>query len=132
MNQEQLLAINPYFLVDDISKSAAYYRDTLGFRFDRFWGDPPSFVIVRRDEIQIMLRQPSNPDMPTARPNKPLMRDSFDAYVYVRDVDRLYEEFSNKGAKLLCEPCDHPHDCREFELEDLNGYVICFGQDLLA
>lgn len=54
----KLGAINPYFLVDDVYKAAEYYRDVLGFHFDQFWGEPPAFVMVRRDGIQIMLRQP--------------------------------------------------------------------------
>ena len=128
----QLLRINPYFLVDDVFASAEYYRDVLGFSFEQFWGEPPSFVMVRRDQIQIMLRQPVGEADGIARPNRSRIQHSFDAYVYVADVDALYAEFQERGAKLLCEPYDLPHDCREFEIEDSNRYVICFGQDLLA
>jgi len=129
----QLLAINPYFLVEDVHRSAEYYRDVLGFSFDQFWGDPPAFVMVRRDGVQIMLREPADERRPgVARPNKGVLRHSFDAYVYVRDVDRLHDELRARGARILYPPCDQPHDCREFEVEDLNGYVLCFGQDLLA
>jgi len=128
----QLVAINPYFLVGDVHATAEYYRDVLGFGFDQFWGDPPAFVMVKRDGIQIMLRQPARDDAAPAGANRSRVAHSLDAYVYVRDIDALYTEFRASGAKLLCEPSDQPHDCREFELEDLNGYVICFGQDLLA
>ena len=64
--------------------------------------------------------------------NRTRVAHSFDAYIYVRDVDALYQEYRRSGARLLCEPYDQPHDCREFELEDNNGYVLCFGQDLLG
>jgi hypothetical protein len=37
--------IAPVFLVKDVVKSAEYYRDFLGFLFDRYWGDPPDFVL---------------------------------------------------------------------------------------
>ena len=127
----QFLAINPYFLVDNVYKSAEYYRDVLGFHFDQFWGNPPSFVMLRREGIQIMLRQPGELTTSVLKPNRAIMPHSFDAYVYVRDVDALYEELKEKGANLLYEPCDQPHDCREFEAEDVNGYILCFGQDLL-
>lgn len=128
----QLLAINPYFLVDDVYKSAEHYRDVIGFRFDQVWGDPPSFVMVRRDGIQIMLRQPGKQGSSVIQPNRRRIDHCFDAYVYVRDVDTLYAELKERGANLLYEPCDQPHDCREFEVKDLDGYIICFGQDLLA
>src|SRR2546428_3004028 len=30
-------------------RSANYYRDKLGFRYERFWNDPPSFCMVKRN-----------------------------------------------------------------------------------
>ncbi len=129
----QLQNAIPYLLVDDVYKSAEYYRDVLGFHFEQFWGDPPRFVMLLRDGVVIMLRAPSEPASESVvRPNDERVEHSFDIYVRVRDVDGLYEELRGRGARLLYEPCDQPHDCREFEVEDLNGYRICFGQDLLA
>ena len=49
--------IVPTFLVADVIASAEHYRDALGFSFDRFWGDPPQFVFVERDEARIGLMQ---------------------------------------------------------------------------
>ena len=129
----QLLAINPYFLVNDVFATAEHYRDVFGFRFDQFWGEPPRFVMDMRDGLQIMLRQP-DVTVPGGimRPNRSAIAFSFDAYVYVADADALYAELQSRGAKLLGEPCTQPHDCREFEVEDMNGYVLCFGQDLIS
>ena len=50
-------AVAPYFIVDDIRASADYYRDKLGFRYERLWGDPPAFAMVMRSGIVIMLSQ---------------------------------------------------------------------------
>lgn len=128
----QMQRINPYFLVDDVFASAEYYRDVLSFSFDGFWGEPPAFVMVRRDDIQIMLRQPPSPCASVAAPNRARLNFTFDAYVYVENVDTLYEELKANGANILFAPCDQPHDCREIEVQDLNGYIICFGQNLLT
>lgn len=128
----RMLKINPYFLVDDVFASAEYYRDVLGFAFDRFYGEPPAFVMVRRDGLQIMLRQPPAPGESVMIPNRSRMKHTFDAYVYVDDVDAIHAEFKAKGADILFSPHDQPHQCREIEVRDLNGYIICFGQDLLA
>ena len=43
------------FVVDDVVKSAEYYRDVLGFSFNRYWGDPPCFVMVERDGVEFFL-----------------------------------------------------------------------------
>ena len=122
----------PFFLVDDVYASAEHYRDVFGFGFEQFWGEPPRFVMVRRDDIIIMLRQPATDEASVMRPNRTVMPDALDAYIWVRDADGLHRELADRGAKLLGEPYDQPHDCREFEAEDMNGYVLCFGQDLLA
>ena len=39
----------PYFIVDDVVGTANYYRDKLGFHYERFWNDPPSFCMVKRN-----------------------------------------------------------------------------------
>ena len=120
-------SVAPFFLVDDVVRTANYYRDTLGFEYDRFWGDPPGFCMVGRGGITIMLRQ-----MPgTTRPNHTAdpERDAWDAYVWVDDADALYAEYKTKGVKIAREICDQPYGCRDFDVEDCNGYRICFGHD---
>ena len=57
--EAQLLRVNPYFLVENVFESAEYYRDVLGFHFHQFWGEPPQFVMVIRDGLQVMLHQPT-------------------------------------------------------------------------
>jgi len=125
--QPQFQSINPYFVVEDVFASAAYYRDVFGFTFDQFWLEPPQFVIVMRDGIQIMLHQPGEGGA-EVRPNRNVIPYAYDAYIYVRDEDSLYSEFTERGANTLGEPELMPHACREFRVQDLNGYVLCFGQ----
>jgi hypothetical protein len=43
---QTFFSISPSFLVDDVVATAEYYRDVLGFSFDRYWGEPPCFVIL--------------------------------------------------------------------------------------
>ena len=128
----KLKGISPYFLVDDVYASAEYYRDTLCFKFEQFWGEPPKFVMVHRDGLQIMLRERDGGSESVIKPNRDRVEYALDAYIYCDDTNGLHEEFTSKGADVLSEPYDQPHDCREFELRDMNGYILCFGQDLLA
>jgi predicted enzyme related to lactoylglutathione lyase len=121
--------IAPYFIVDDVVATADYYRDRLGFRYERFWGDPPSFCMVTRGGIVIMLAQLGTGAM---RPNR--MADpegeAWDAYVWVEDADALSAEFASRGVKITRAVCDQPYGCRDFEVEDCNGYRLCFGHDI--
>ena len=46
-----MLQVAPYFLVEDVFATAEYYRDVLGFTITGFYGEPPSFTIMRRDGV---------------------------------------------------------------------------------
>ena len=122
--------IAPYFIVDDVVAAANYYRDKLGFHYDRFWGEPPAFAMVKRSAIVIMLGQLERRGL--MRPNNRAEPEEgvWDAYVWIEDADALYAEFKTKGVKIAREICDQPYGCRDFDIEDCNGYRLCFGQDL--
>jgi predicted enzyme related to lactoylglutathione lyase len=123
-------AIAPYFVVDDVVATANYYRDQLGFSYHRFWGDPPSFCMVSRSGVTIMLSQLCQPGM--MRPNRKTdpEGEAWDAYVWIEDADALHAEFKANGVKITRSLCDQPYGCRDFDVEDCNGYRLCFGQDI--
>jgi predicted enzyme related to lactoylglutathione lyase len=118
--------IAPLFLVDDVVASANFYRDKLGFHYDRFWGEPPCFCMVGRGGLTIMLSQTAGATM---RPNRVADPNGqcWDAYIWVDNADDLYAEFKAKGVKIARDLCDKEYGCRDFDIEDLNGYRICFG-----
>jgi uncharacterized glyoxalase superfamily protein PhnB len=126
---QKLYSIAPYFIVDNIFQSAEFYRDKLGFQFNRIWGEPPQFVIVHRDGVSIMLKSISSPGH--TRPNNRVNTDAcWDAYIWVKDADALYEELRSRGVKITREIEDEPYGCRDFDVEDNSGYILCFGQDI--
>jgi predicted enzyme related to lactoylglutathione lyase len=122
--------ISPYFIVDDVVRSAEYYRDKLGLQFDRYWGEPPCFCMVERSGIVIMLSQ--LPKTGLTRPNRLAdpEGEAWDAYIHVEDADALHAEFKSKGAKIVRDLCDQFYGCRDFDIEDCNGYRLCFGHDI--
>jgi predicted enzyme related to lactoylglutathione lyase len=123
-------SIAPYFFVDDVVASAHFYRDVLGFGYERFWGEPPSFCMVSRSGVVIMLSQLEQPG--GMKPNRLADPEggAWDAYVWVDDADSLHAEYQAKGAKIVRQLCDQQYGCRDFEVEDLNGYRLCFGHTL--
>jgi len=118
----------PYFLVDDVFATAEFYRDVLGFTFRQFFGNPPSFTIVERDEVRIMLRQVRPPKAPVARPNRSVMDEAFDAYIYVFNIEQLATELRARKADIVEGPVARVYDMRELVVRDCNGYVLAFGQ----
>jgi uncharacterized glyoxalase superfamily protein PhnB len=122
--------IAPYFFVDDVVKTANDYRDQLGFEYERFWGEPPAFCMVYRRGVVIMLAQLEQKG--GMRPNRLVDPEggAWDAYVWIDDADRLHAEYRAKGVKIVRELCDQEYGCRDFEVEDRNGYRLCFGHHL--
>lgn len=122
--------MSPYFIVDDVVTTANFYRDKLGFHYERFWGEPPAFCMVNRNGITIMLSQFEEKGF--MRPNGRALPggDAWDAYVYVDDADALYQEFTGRGVTIARGLCDQPYGNRDFDIEDCNGYRLCFGSDL--
>jgi predicted enzyme related to lactoylglutathione lyase len=122
--------IAPYFIVDDVVTTANYYRDKLGFQYERFWGEPPCFCMVYRAGIVIMLGQFEKTGL--MRPNRIADPEggAWDAYVWIDNADALYAEFKSKGVKIVRGICNQHYGCRDFDVEDCNGYRLCFGQNL--
>ena len=52
-----LIASAAVLRVRNVVASANHYRDTMGFGYDRFYGETPVFVIVSRDDMYLMLKQ---------------------------------------------------------------------------
>jgi predicted enzyme related to lactoylglutathione lyase len=122
--------IAPYFIVGDVVATANYYRDKLGFVYERFWNEPPSFCMVKRNGIVIMLAQLERPAV--VRPNRLVDPEgsAWDAYIWIDNADALYAEFKSKGVTIARGICDQPYGCRDFDIDDCNGYRLCFGQDM--
>jgi len=123
-------SIAPYFIVDDVVATANFYRDKLGFHYGRFWGEPPAFCMVKRNGILIMLSRLETTGV--MRPNRLALEDgdAWDAYIWVENADALHEEFKAKGVTIARDLCDQPYGNRDFEVEDCNGYRLCFGHDI--
>lgn len=110
--------------VADVERSAAFYRDKLGFTYNRIWGEPPAFCMVHRGGVSIALDQ-------TRETGRVLPLNQYWAvYVYVADADAMHDEFRGRGVEIARGPEDMPYGCRDFDIRDPDGHLICFGTDL--
>ncbi len=121
----KLDAIAPVFLVEDVRRAAEYYRDRLGFSLTEYFGEPPAFTIVRRDAVRIALRRVGDVK---GGSNRARNTEGFDAYIWVSDIDALYEQFLTNKAPVSGPPELQVYGIRELWIRDLDGYVVTFGQ----
>jgi predicted enzyme related to lactoylglutathione lyase len=128
MANPRIIGSAPILLVKDVVASANYYRDQLGFTYERFWGEPPRFCILSRDTFHLMLSQVDDTDFIV--PHYKVVENMWNVYFWVSDAQAMYDELVARGAKIDYEVCEQPYGCREFGIQDLDGYDVAFGQDL--
>ena len=109
--------------VTDLEKSAAFYRDVLGFAIHEI-GDPGWRIFVK-DGCRIMAGH-----CPDAIQPSDLGDHSYFGYFVVDDVDNYYEGVVSKGAEVIKPLKSEPWGMREFGLKTLDGHRIMIGQDL--
>jgi catechol 2,3-dioxygenase-like lactoylglutathione lyase family enzyme len=120
-------AISPSFIVTDVERTIAFYRDKLGFetRF-RQPEQNPFFAIIGRDGAQIFIKSERDiVPLPNSRRHPHLRLDSF---VYVPDPDALAAEFADHGVAFSVPLKDTSDGLRGFEICDPDGYVLFFGR----
>lgn len=127
VKKAKLHASAPVLLVKDVVASARYYRDQLGFEHQHFWGEPPNFAIIRRDQLSLMLAKAETGKIV---PHWRIVEKTCNVYFWVDDALALHQEFVGRGVNIDYGPCVQPYQVREFGIQDPNGYDIAFGQDL--
>jgi catechol 2,3-dioxygenase-like lactoylglutathione lyase family enzyme len=120
--------ISPQFVVPDVVAAAEYYRDILGFHICGYFLDPPIYAIVARDSVEIHF---GKGDAGSAvSPNIRRREGSLDAYIWVNDLDPLYAELKQRGAKIVEAPAMRVYECYEMVVEDALGFRLAFGMDV--
>ena len=114
-NPNQFIQSAPVLQVIDVIETTDYYRNILGFNCDFaspeygvVWRDNAAIHFGRSDEIQKAAR----------------------LFLWLIDVDRYYEEILQRGARISIEIADRDYKIRDFAVEDINGAILVFGQDI--
>ena len=116
----------PCFPVADVGATIRWYETELGFTGDPFPADEPFvFGILRRDTVEIMLQQMVG----YQKQNLYDLRDGglWDAYFRIQGVTELFESVKEK-LEIVRPLRKQPYGLLEFEIRDLNGYVLVFSE----
>ena len=121
----KLTGIAPQFLVDDLDRAIGYYREKLGFELD--FSYESFYASVSRDGFAIHLKcAPKTLDDREHRRR----HEHLDAYIGVTNATSLYDELRSRGARITKPIQDRPWSCREFYVEDPDGYILCFSEPI--
>ena len=128
MNQGRLVNIAPVLPTSDIRRTAAYYRDVLGFKVVDHYDAEEPFATIYRDGVELILVQAKHGGVQS---NAARYGAGFDVYLdpdTVEAVDSIYLELKARGAKLLGEPAMTAYGSYEFVVEDVDGRLIGIGR----
>ena len=118
----------PVLFVRDVYAATKHYRDAMGFSFGEMFGEPPSFAILKRDNMYVMVKQIE--DHKHIVPRWTVSAGLWDMYFWVDDVDALHEELVGRGAEIIGVVTETEYGCREFRVRDPDGYILAFGKVL--
>ena len=106
--------------VKDLKKSADYYKNSLGF--ETWWSDE-NWHFLQRETFVVMLGECKD-DRSAFETNN----HSYFAYIDVKNIDALFEEFQSKNVDIRTELNDKPWGQREFAITTIDGHRIMFGE----
>lgn len=120
-------SISPCFIVSDVRRSIAFYRDQLGFNVT-FQGSEtdPFFAIVQRDKIMLFLKSDRHAHPQPNHLNHHYMK--WDAYLLVPDPEALAAEFTQNGATFHKPFGITTENLLGFEISDPDNYILFFGR----
>ncbi len=126
MTDGNLTSISPFFIVRDLTVSIAHYVERFGFHLDiQGPSDDAYYAHVSRDGIGIMLKAITSDVLPM--PNHTRHEWArWDAYIYTADPDRLFAEFTQRGASFVKALSFIDAGLWGFEVTDADGYVLAF------
>ena len=119
----QITGIAPQFLVDDLDRAIAYYRDRLGFALDFEYQS--FYASVSRDGFAIHLKHA--PKLAADRAHR-REHEHLDAHVAVTSIRGLFSEVQRRGAEVIKPLEQRPWACLDFYVEDPDGYILCFSE----
>lgn len=119
--------VTPVFAVADIGATIRWYEEQLGFTGYPFPPQGPYvFAIMKRNKIEIMLQRVKDYEKPDIYDS----RDGgvWDAYFTVTGVKDFFESIRER-VRIVQPLCKQPYGTWQFEVADLNGYVLVFGEE---
>ncbi len=125
----ELKKLTANLIVSDVARSAAFYRDVLGFTVPVTVPEasPYVFAVVQSGPVEVFLNAPD-----PAVAEYPALKDrpiggTLTLFIEVVDVARAHAELQSRVKIVM--PLEHKwYGSTEFAFEDPDGYLITFAE----
>jgi len=118
--ERKIVSIRHVLAVKDLKIETDYYLEKLGFERDF---TAPGWEFLSFGDFRVMLGECADEMTAEATGNH-----SWYAHVNVENVDDVYKEFIDRGAKILSTIANKPWGIRDFSVVTPDGHRIVFGQ----
>ncbi len=115
----------PVIFVASVPLAAEFFRDRLGFSIEFLHGNPPFYGAVSRSGVTVHLRFVHQPVITQELREK---EGLLAAFVMVRNVKGLFEEYAAKGVAFVSTLRKEPWGGPTFTVRDPDGNWICFSE----
>ena len=122
----QFRKIATQFVVEDVVGTAEYYQNVLGFELLGYFADPPVYAMLARGAVEMHFGEAD--ERPQDVSSTQFRRVGFDAYIWVDDIGKLFEELSARNVEIVEGPVKRIYDCVEVTIKDCNGFQLVFAQ----
>lgn len=121
----RVTGLSPQFLVDHLDSSISYYCDKLGFSLDFCYES--FYAGVSRDGFSIHLK--CAPKTVSDREHRK-QNEHLDVHISVVGIEMLHDELQSRGALITRSLEVRPWSCKDFYVEDPDGYILCFSETI--
>lgn len=102
----------------NVSETAAFYEEKLGFTIDGIWEDP-AYGSVRRGDVIIEFGE-----------GRKEFAGSGVCFIHVDNADNIYNEWKSNTIEFVGDLADRDYGSRDFRIKDNNGNMLIIGHAL--
>ena len=124
-----LRKLTPNLMVEDVARTLAFYRETLGFEVLTTLPEqePFTFAIVQRDGVELMFQSRLSLSENVPALSGAPIGASQTFYIEVTGIQDLYETLRDK-VEIVVDLHNTFYGTQEFYFRDINDYIISFSE----
>jgi uncharacterized glyoxalase superfamily protein PhnB len=109
----------PVLATADVLATVRYFEQTLGFKQQWLWGDPPVYAGIRAGGALLYVTH--DPALASTIKERRLSPDIF---LWVDDIDSVYAQHRSSSADIIEELAIRPWGVRQYVVREPNGYLL--------
>ena len=124
-----LKKLTPNLMVEDVARTLAFYRETLGFEVLTTLPEqePFAFAMVKRDGVELMFQSRLSLSENVPALSGAPIGASQTFYMEVTGIKDLYESLRDR-VEIVVDFHNTFYGTQEFYFRDINGYILSFSE----